>query len=255
MNEILNIPTRNLILFHLILLVPAFFSFYYRLSLVRNILISFSRMSIQLYLLGLYLQYLFEKNSFFLNFIWLIIMVITTNYHILSSAGLKHRIWVHFFQFLWGLLWATLLSTGSLFLIVMGIDSIFNVRYFIPLAGMVLGNALRGNIIALERFIAEIKNNQSRFELDLCDGATPIEASEPFLRDSLRSALSPVLSTFATMGIISIPGMMTGQILAGVNPEIAVKYQIIIAITIFFMVFLSTFFYLKIAQKKLAVYF
>lgn len=250
MDEIIDIPIIDLLVFHLILVIPVLLSFYYRLSLIRNILIAFSRMSIQLFLLGLYLQYLFDINSFWLNLGWLFIMVLTTNYHILSSSGFQNILSIHFLQFLWGVSWALLFSILPLFFVVLKADFIFDVRYFIPLSGMVLGNALRGNIIALERFLSDVNNQRSRIELDLCDGATYKEATNSLLKDALRGSLAPILSTFSTMGIISIPGMMTGQILAGNDPQIAVKYQIVIAIAIFFMVFTSTLFYLRIAQKK-----
>ena len=123
-------------------------------------------------------------------------------------------------------------------------------QYLIPIAGMLLGNSLSGNIIALQRLSSAFDERIAEYEGALALGATPKQASEGFIQDSLQTALAPILATMATTGLVTLPGMMTGQILAGADPVIAIKYQIMIMIAIFTMMNISI-----AACLKLTVHF
>ena len=95
------------------------------------------------------------------------------------------------------------------------------------------GNCLRSNVLSLERFYSGIRKNENEFMTYLMLGATLREAVRPYLRDAIKAAVNPSIATMATMGIVSLPGMMTGQILGGAMPMTAIKYQIGIMICIF----------------------
>jgi putative ABC transport system permease protein len=98
---------------------------------------------------------------------------------------------------------------------------------------MLLGNSLRGNIIGIDNFYSLLRRNTNRYQYRLAMGATVLEALFPYFRDSLRSALQPTIATMATMGIVFLPGLMTGQILGGLSPLVAIKYQFVIMVAIF----------------------
>jgi putative ABC transport system permease protein len=115
--------------------------------------------------------------------------------------------------------------------------------------GMILGNCMRGNILALERFYSSIRRNEKEFITYLLMGATLREAVTPYMRESIRPALAPQLSTMATLGIVSLPGMMTGQILGGTSPLIAIKYQLAVMIAIFTAIALSTFINIFVSMR------
>lgn len=103
----------------------------------------------------------------------------------------------------------------------------------IPIAGMILGNCLRANIIGIRRFYQSIRQGEKAFCQQLADGATLHEATSPHLQHTLQEALAPTLATMATIGVVSLPGMMTGVILGGADPMTAIQYQIAIMIAIF----------------------
>lgn len=116
--------------------------------------------------------------------------------------------------------------------LVIGVDPWWSPRYLIPLLGMVLGNSLTGVSIGLERCLGEFRAGRSRVEALLCFGATPWEAMRPVLATSLNAALLPILNSMSVVGLVTIPGMMTGQILSGTRPELAARYQILIMFSI-----------------------
>jgi putative ABC transport system permease protein len=97
---------------------------------------------------------------------------------------------------------------------------------------MLLGNSLRGNIVGISTFYESIRKDARKYLYLLALGASQAEALLPYLRKSVQLALKPTLATMATMGIVALPGMMTGVILGGASPEVAIKYQIMIMIAI-----------------------
>ncbi|MGR8931740.1 MAG: ABC transporter permease, partial [Gammaproteobacteria bacterium] len=127
--------------------------------------------------------------------------------------------------------------------------SFYDARYIVPLAGMILGNCMQGNVIALERFFSSVRKNQNEFTTYLMLGATRWEALRPYYREAVRAAINPFIANMATMGLVSLPGMMTGQILGGSEPWVAVKYQIAIMICIFTSSTLATVVNLKLCTE------
>jgi putative ABC transport system permease protein len=117
--------------------------------------------------------------------------------------------------------------------VILRLPGWFDAQYVIPLAGMILGNCLRADIIGLNNFYQSIHTNEKAYHQSLTYGAALAEAVSPFFRDALRSALAPTIASMATIGLVSLPGMMTGVILAGADPFTAIKYQIAIMIAIF----------------------
>ncbi|MFH1061373.1 MAG: ABC transporter permease [Candidatus Omnitrophota bacterium] len=126
-------------------------------------------------------------------------------------------------------------------LAVIRLDHVFDARYLIVLSGMLLGNSLRGNIVGITAFYKNIKKDKKQFSYTLALGATFNEAILPYLRESIQLALKPTLASMATMGIVALPGMMTGVILGGTSPELAIKYQIMIMIGIVASTIISVF--------------
>jgi putative ABC transport system permease protein len=113
-------------------------------------------------------------------------------------------------------------------LLVVGPDPWYDPRYLIPLAGMIIGNSMNGASLAAERLAAEMRERREEIETALCLGASARQASREPVRAAFRAALIPTTNTMAAMGLVSLPGMMTGQILSGTDPVTAVKYQIAI---------------------------
>ncbi len=125
--------------------------------------------------------------------------------------------------------------------VVVGLTPWYDPRYLIPLAGMIVGNSMTGASLAAERLSAEIRERRDEIETALCLGAPARMAAREALRNAFRAALIPSINAMAAMGLVFIPGMMTGQILSGTEPAIAVKYQIAIMCVITFSVAVTSY--------------
>ena len=229
--ETIDIGISGMLLMYGLLLVPLGIFYVYGIGLWRDTLVSVLRMTVQLVLVGLYLKYIFELNSLWIICLWIIVMLLVANWNVLEKARL--RCWTFFPYTLIGITVGTLAITAYFVFLVLRPTPFYDARYLIPITGMILGNCLRGNVISLERFYSGIKKNEKEFITYLMMGAGLAEAVRPYLRDALQAAISPMLATVATMGLVSLPGMMTGQILGGAFPLVAIKYQIAIMICIF----------------------
>jgi putative ABC transport system permease protein len=233
----LSIPA--MLAMYALLLIPLALFFHLRLGTARETLIGVVRMTVQLVLVGLYLKYVFELNNLFISLLWVAVMLVAANLSILNKAGLRRRYF--FWRSLAGVAASTLLVSGWFMLIAIRPDPVYDARYLVPITGMVLGNCLRSNVLSLERFYSGIRRNENEFMTYLMLGATLREAVRPYLRDAMKAAVNPSIATMATMGIVSLPGMMTGQILGGSMPIVAIKYQIGIMICIFTAMVIATF--------------
>ncbi|MGI9526219.1 MAG: ABC transporter permease [Weeksellaceae bacterium] len=231
MNKAIDISYLQLFMGYAFMLIPFFFFWYYKTGLVKDTLIAIIRMTIQLLLVGVYLDYIFDLNSIYVNLLWVFIMTIIASYTIVRRSNLKLKV---FFIpiFFSGLI--SIAITDAYFLgFVLKLDNVFDARYFIPITGMLLGNTIKNVIISLDSYYKRLDEEQNLYRWYLANGATRKEALLPFMRDALRTAFNPLIATTAIVGLISLPGMMTGQILGGSDPNTAVKYQIMLLITIF----------------------
>ena len=222
----------------LLLIFPIGISLIFKLGMVKSWLYSVARMVVQLLLVGFFLEFIFDLNKPIINITWFLMMVAVATGTIIYRSNLRvSMLLVPAFA-------SILLVSGGLLLyftaVIIRLDRIFEAKYFIAIGGMLLGNSLRGNVVGLTSFYKQIKRNEARFQYALGNGATLVEAIVPYLRDSLKQAFSPLIATMVTTGIVALPGMMTGQILGGSNPAVAVKYQIAIMITIGVALPLST---------------
>lgn len=135
----------------------------------------------------------------------------------------------------WGSLFlSSALTLGYTILIIIQPETWYQPQYLIPLMGMVLGNAMNSASLAGERLVSLIHHNRVEIETYLCLGATPKQAISTYQKESLRVSLIPTLNQMMVVGLVSLPGMFTGQVLAGSNPIEAASYQILILFMIVF---------------------
>ncbi|MDT3994683.1 iron export ABC transporter permease subunit FetB, partial [Mammaliicoccus fleurettii] len=132
-----------------------------------------------------------------------------------------------------GITWKLLLAFISIEIITQGILIGFNItpataQYIIPISGMIIGNSMVLSILFLNRFMSEIKQNDNIIELILCLGGTPKQAIHKQLITSIQSSVIPTIEQQKTIGLVQLPGMMSGQIIAGADPLEAVLFQILI---------------------------
>ncbi|MBU0519931.1 ABC transporter permease [bacterium] len=222
----INITPWGLAASYLLLLFPLGVMLWYRIPMVKRTLIAVLRMTVQLLFVGLYLQVVFDLNNFWLNSAWLIMMVAVADLSILRNSNLKAKTLILplFIAILFGTITPTFFFLGP----ILHRPQLLDAQYAIPIAGMILGNCLRADIIAINTFYKGIRRGEKAYQHALGQGAVLKEAILPYLKEAFQSALSPLIATIATIGLVSLPGMMTGVILGGANPMTAIKYQIAI---------------------------
>jgi len=243
-----EISFTGLLLGFLLLVIPLAISYWFKLGMSKTTLWSIGRMSVQLALVGVFLEYIFALNNMWLNFAWLMLMIMTAIFSAVSRAKLK-------FKIVFGPISIAFIISTLLILIyfnafVIQLNYLFEARYLIALGGMLLGNVLSVNITAVNSFYQEIRSQNKFYLYRLAMGASQREALEPFLRRSFQLALLPALAKTATVGVVSLPGMMTGQILGGSSPATAIRYQIAIMIAIYTCGALSVLITLLLSTKK-----
>ncbi len=219
-------------LWALLLLIPAFLiNYWFDLKQFKPYATSSIRMIIQLAFVGVYLHYIFEWNNRIINFLYLVVMIVIAVYSSVTQTKIPLR------RFILPVFLATFLPTVTIILyfnyLIIGLNDLFDAKYLIPIGGMILGNSMKSNIVAIERFYGNLSLNTRDYLVRLSFGADRNRALQPFVRNSILAAMNPVVASMLTIGLVSLPGMMTGQILGGSLPSTAIKYQIAIMSAIF----------------------
>lgn len=229
-NQYILISNTQLALSAVLIVINLGLSWSLRLQLERQLWIAAVRMVVQLLLVGSLLQWVFTLR----DPLWvLIVMLIMTSVAGISAVNRTRR---RYRSIYWNSFLSILIASFSVTsLTVNGIIQVplwYDPQYFIPLLGMVLGNALTGTSLALDRFMEDLASRRDQIEALLTLGATRWEAAHSTIQDALRTGMVPTINSMMVMGIVSLPGMMTGQILAGASPTEAVRYQIVIIFAI-----------------------
>ncbi len=232
----------------LLLLIPIYFFHRFNTGLVRPTIVGTLRMVVQLFLIGIYLKYLFLWDNPWINFLWVFIMVYVATETALSRTNLKRSILM--IPIAIGFL-ASAILVGLYFLgVVLQLDHIFGTQYMIPIFGILMGNMLSSNVIALNTFYTNLMREQQLYYYLLGNGATRYEAIAPFVREAIIKAFSPAIANMAVMGLVALPGTMIGQILGGSSPNVAIKYQMMIIVITVTASMLSLMITLWMASRK-----
>jgi len=245
--ETIDIGLFSMLIVYGLLVIPVLLSTFLKLGNVKSIAIAVGRMTAQLAVMGFYLDFMFRLQNPWVNFGWVLLMIAIANFTVNKNAGLKTR--KFFFVIFSGIIFGSSFVLMIFVFIAVRPVPFYNARYLIPISGMIIGNCMRANVISLERFYSSIKKNEREFLTYLLMGATLREATSPYLKEAIKPALAPTIATMATLGLVSLPGMMTGQILGGSSPVVAIKYQIAVMIAIFTAIIISCIVNILISQK------
>jgi len=199
-----------------------------QLGLERQLAIATIRMIVQLLLVGLVLEVLFSLVSPLWTGLAALAMLLFAGREIMAR---QERRLTGFWAYGLGtscMLVAAGLVTLFALLVQVNPDPWYHPRYALPLLGMVLGNTMTGISLGLHTLTTGLTRDRAAVEARLALGATRTEALLPVSRAAMRTALMPIINAMAATGLVALPGMMTGQILAGADPVQAVKYQILV---------------------------
>lgn len=232
MSGYLRLDTLDLLLASVLVLANGGLSLALRLGLERQLLVATVRMTVQLALMGLVLRVLLTTVSPWLTAGAAMAMVLFAGREIVARQGRRFGgPWSYGLGVTSMALAATLVTLFALTTQIQP-EPWYHPRYALPLLGMVLGNTMTGIALGLDTLTATVSREQRAVEARLCMGHPRMRALRGPARDALRTALMPTINAMAATGLVALPGMMTGQILAGTPPAIAVKYQILIMFVI-----------------------
>lgn len=248
MREVISLDIVHFSLVYLLLLAVLAVMRRCRIRQTKLLLLASLRMTLQLVLAGLILTYILENPHPAFTVLYLAAMIVFAVYRVLSRhPGINRRFKLAIALSLAG---AGLAIIVFFVCVVVGVD-LFNPQYTIPLGGMIIGNAMTGMTLAMQTFTEALEAGRSRAQALLGVGAEPRSILLPMVNAALETALLPTINSMLGMGIIALPGMMTGQILSGTLPTTAILYQIAVLIAICAVVCLSVFSSLQIGYHTL----
>jgi len=228
MNIYISLTYLDLLGASVFLILNAVFSFVLKLKLERQLLFSAVRMVVQLLMVGLVLKAVFAASSPAVTALIAMIMIMFAGREIWARQERRLTgIWGY------GLGATSMMFAGTIVTVCALTTQIepqpwWTPQFALPLFGMVLGNTMTGVSLGLDTLHTSLYRERTAIEAQLLLGKTRWEAVLPVARRALRSGFTPIINAMAATGVVSLPGMMTGQILSGVDPQEAVKYQILI---------------------------
>ncbi|MFN8627414.1 MAG: iron export ABC transporter permease subunit FetB [Candidatus Binatia bacterium] len=209
------------------------------LGLERDLAVAAARTFVQLLAIGYVLGYVFSTHSPLLIVGILLLMLLIAAWTVAARQRRPTRTL--------RLLVLGSLGTGCGLTLVLGTQLIlritpwYNPYYLIPLMGMVIGNSLNSATLAVERLDSDLRSGRDQVEALLALGATSRQAAAAAMRNAMKAAMLPIVNSMMVVGLVSLPGMMTGQILGGNAPLIAIKYQVLIMYMIAFSTAVTAF--------------
>lgn len=212
----------NLALALIFVLIPIVLSKTLNLGLEKDTIIATVRSTIQLLAVGYVLHFVFTTESYFYITL-MVLLIIGAATHNARKKGVAIK----------GITWKLILTFVFIEVLTQGILLGLNIvppmaQYIIPISGMMVGNAMVLSILFLNRFTAEVKAHQDQTELILSLGGTPKQAIHQQLITSIKASTIPTIESQKTMGLVQLPGMMSGQIMAGADPVQAVQFQLLV---------------------------
>lgn len=221
-----NLSALDLCIAASLILINGGLSLLLKLDLERKLLWASVRTVVQLLAVGYLLGWVFANAHWYVVLPLMCLMTLIAG---ISAAGRGKRTYagqlVDSVMAVWSSSW--LVSAIGLFVIIR-IRPWYEPQYAIPILGMILGNTLTAVSLGIERMTSELTSGRNTIEMILALGGSRWEAAQSAARQAVRAGMMPTLNQMTVVGIVSLPGMMTGQVLAGENPVDAVRYQIVI---------------------------
>ena len=230
----LSLGVEQLALAAALIVVNGVISVALKLGMERDLAVASVRTVVQLALVGLLLDRVFAVGEPGWVVLFALVMIVAATVAAARRPSRTYR-GIYRDSFV-SMLVSSLLVTLVAVVGILSVEPWYEPQYLIPLLGMLLGNSLTGISLGLDRLLTAVGEGAERVEARLALGATAWEASRSAVREAVRTGMIPIVNTMMIVGIVSLPGMMTGQILAGADPADAVKYQILIL----FMIAAST---------------
>jgi putative ABC transport system permease protein len=224
------IETWQLIAFSGFIVLASIVSVYLKLKLEKDLWLGAVRTFCQLFMMGFVLKFIFENSNVFLViglFVWMVFWASRIINKRVTNKPFDMQMSI-FLTMVTTYILISAITTGGL----LQLGHWYEPRYFIPLAGMVIGNSMNAIALSLDRLFVELRDKREEVEQMLIFGADSQLAMRPALQAAVRTGMTPSINSMMSVGLVFIPGMMTGQILGGQEPVDAARYQIMIMLMI-----------------------
>lgn len=229
-----NLSIYSLLLTSLLLLVPVVISYKEHLGVKKEVLVAGIRAAIQLFIIGYVLQFIFNVNNHLLTTLMIIFMIFNASMNAKRrSKGINNAFFISF------------VSIGAGAIITLGILILtgaiqWTPREVIPIMGMLSSNAMTGMSLTFNSLHSKFTDQRQKVLEKLALGASIHQASKTVVRESIKTGLIPNIDSTKMVGLVSLPGMMTGMIMAGAEPTQAIRYQLVVMFMILSSISCST---------------
>jgi putative ABC transport system permease protein len=224
----ITLTLADLVIAALLVGLLALLSMRLKTGISQQLVIAALRTAIQLSLIGLVLKVLFENVHLGWVAVMAMFMLLVAGREVMARQERRFKGWWGYAVGTFSMFLSSFTVTVFALIVILGDTPWYAPQYAIPLLGMLLGNTMNGIAIAMDRLTHAAWEQRGVIEARLMLGERWDEAISEMRRQAIRSGMIPIINAMAAAGIISLPGMMTGQILAGAAPVDAVKYQILI---------------------------
>lgn len=223
-----DISNLTLLMAASLILINGLLSVLLQLAMGWQLIFATVRMIVQLILVGWVLTELFRLVSPSLTVLAAIVMLLFAAYEVRARQKKRFSGGWGYSMGLGSMLVSAFVMTTIALTVFLNAEPWYHPRYALPLLGMILGNTMTGVTLGLSTLTSNAHKEYAGIEAQLALGASMRQAMRPVMREALRTGMIPIVNAMAATGVVSLPGMMTGQILAGVEPSVAVRYQILI---------------------------
>jgi len=231
------------------MLLVALIAYLAKLGITKSIFIGTVRSFIQLIIMGYILSFVFGTNKWYFTVLIVMIMFVFAAWD--SFKSIKFKPPKIFTNSLIAMFLGSVFPLIYLFYVLLRVDPWFNPQYIIPISAMVISNTMSGVSICLNHFGSNLKLRKLEVEAKLSLGANSNQATEDIQKSSINAGLIPTINALMVLGIVKLPGMMTGQIIGGVDPVESVKYQLLIMYIISASTAISLYILVKLLQKSI----
>ncbi|MDO5037785.1 MAG: iron export ABC transporter permease subunit FetB [Tissierellia bacterium] len=235
MNAMNTISIHSLVISSSLVFICLFFSYWQKLKLEKEIIVGVLRAVLQLVLVGYILDYIFGTDSPLFTTLLLLFMIFNAAYNASKRGGGIQNIFpISFFSIATG-------SAITLMVLLLSKTIAYEPYQIVPISGMIVGNSMVALGLCYRQMVDNFKNRREEVETKLSLGADIKLASMDIIREAIKTGMVPTIDSAKTLGIVSLPGMMTGLILAGAAPLEAIKYQIMVTFMLLSTTSISSF--------------
>lgn len=248
-NAYIPISNWQLLLSIGLVIITGLISYFLKLGLLKSLLWGTVRAFLQLTLIGYALSFIFAVNNPALIIIIILVMCWVASRE--ATRRIKNPPHKPGITAFFALLASTFLVGIMVVRLIISPEPWYTAQVMIPIFGMILGNSMNAIALSLDRMYSEIHAHVDEVEQLLCFGATPWEAVRHFAQSAVAAGMTPIINSLMVVGLVSLPGMMTGQILAGMDPTEAVRYQFVVMIMIAAAVAIGCLLIVGLSYKKM----